>query len=108
MNRTELACYALIASAFILGALVLVHADRLADNAAYAEMVVHKDQYTVLSSQIDAAREVVYILDSRTERLNAYALNPTTKVVELLDSMDVAEQVAQVLKQVAGPGGRGK
>lgn len=109
MNRTELACYCLIASAFVLGGLVLIQADRIVpSNEAQAEMVVNKDNLTVLTTEVAPGREIVYILDNRSEQLLAYELDPNKKVVELRDKLDVADNMEKAEKAAGGGGARGR
>lgn len=109
MNRTELACYGLIASAFILGGLVLIQADRIIpSNEAYAEMVVNKDNLTLMTTEVAPNREMVYILDNRSEQLLAYELDPNKKTVELRAKLDVADNMEKATKAAGAGRGRGR
>lgn len=92
MNRFQLACYTMVATAFILTALVLLQASRLIDNRAHAEMVVNKDAVTMITAQFQGDSEMLYILDSRTGRLFAYMLNPNTRVIEPMAAMDISRE----------------
>lgn len=107
MKRTELACYALIASAFVLAAMLLVSASRFAENDAYAEMVVTKDGITMLSTQAPLGGvEFVYVLDSRNGRLLTYSLDPNKKIVSLMrgGAMDLVKEFETVFA-AGGAGG---
>ncbi len=84
MNRVQMACYCLLASAFILGALCLFQASQIADTRANAEMAVNKGFVTMLSTTYRTDAEIVYVLDSKSEMLAAYMLDPNKKVIELM------------------------
>jgi predicted methyltransferase len=84
MNRIQLACYGLLASAFILSSLCLFQASRIADNRAHAEMVVNKGFVTMVSTAYRTDSEIIYVLDSKSEMLAAYMLEPNKKVIELM------------------------
>lgn len=69
----------LLATAFLLVAIVLVQAGRLPGNAAYAEMGVAGDDFTLVtasSGRGDDADpyEILWIVDSRGEVLHVYEI----------------------------------
>jgi hypothetical protein len=84
MTRIQMACSCLLASAFVLGALVLVQGSRYVESQAHAAMVVNKDPLTLLSARATPDQEVVYVLDSKQERLLVYQVDPNRKTIELL------------------------
>lgn len=106
MTRTQMACYSLIASAFVLGALVLVQAGRHVETRAEAAMVINKDQLTLLSSKATTSSEVVYVLDSKQERLLVYALEPNRKQIELMPNgvLDLGKTFAEAAKAAPAKG----
>lgn len=67
------------ASAFIIGALVLLQASRLPMNPAYGEMGASSEGFTVLT--VDSGRgtredpmEMIYVIDSRSEIMMIYEI----------------------------------
>lgn len=108
MNRVQMACYSLLASAFILAALVFVQASRLADNRAHAEMTITKGTVTMLSTQSwQADTELVYVLDSRSGVLMCYTLEPNRKIIELLPGGALHVPTAFDLMVAQQPAGQG-
>ncbi len=109
MNRTQTATYSLMASAFILTALIFLQASRWIESRAYAEMVVNKDSITMISTRYQADTEIVYVLDSQRGRLMAYLLNPNRQTIELLQNgvMDLPREFGSVFRGAAGGGGGG-
>ena len=68
------------ASAFVIGALVILQAGRLPQPAAYAEMVGTDGDYTILTT--DAGRggdidpnEVLYVIDNRDQVIMVYQID---------------------------------
>jgi hypothetical protein len=104
MNRIQLACYALLASAFILGAMVIMKASVYVDNLAYGEMVVNRGTVTLLATALNNRNneELLYVLDSRNERLMAYGLDPTRNRLELLAVYNVAEDIQRGIADDGG------
>lgn len=89
MTRTQLACLCLVASAFMLGAMVLSElGDKLPQNEARAEMVVSKDSLTMLTTQYQADSELVYVLDNQQDLLLAYMINRNN--IELLGRLNLS------------------
>ena len=107
MSRTQLACYALIASACLLAGLAVIElADRF-EPAAEAEMVVNKDIFTILSDGgVQSGEEFVYLLDNKNERLLCYQSGNNNRI-ELYGTLDVSGAIQQALRAGGGGGGRG-
>ncbi|HWB20812.1 MAG TPA: hypothetical protein VG711_10955 [Phycisphaerales bacterium] len=65
------------ASAFIITALIILQAGRMAENPAYAEMAIDRGSYSLMTadsgrgSQLDPD-ELLYIIDSRDQVLLVY------------------------------------
>jgi hypothetical protein len=86
MQRTRIdgAAAVLWASAFMIGALVIVQAGRLPANRAYAEMAVEASDFSLLTTDAgrgeDAApNELLYVIDSRAETLLIYEIEDARK-----------------------------
>ncbi len=75
MTRTQLAGYALIASACVLTGLLLVQLGGLKANEARAEMVLNKDTVTMLTTSVQAGEEALFVMDSVNEALLIYTLD---------------------------------
>jgi len=105
MTRIQTACCCLAASAFVLAALVMVQASHFADNKAQAEMVVNKDTFTLMSAQFRTDSEIIYVLDSRNERLLAYLLDPNQRVIKLLPNgaLPLPRAFEQYVRAGTGP-----
>ena len=94
MNRIMIACYALIASAFVLAGLLTVQIADHVQSAAHAEMVVEKGDLTLLSTQGVNQDEYVYIMDHRSQKMIMYSQTPRGDIVPL-GFMDVGQEFAR-------------
>jgi len=96
MNRTQLACYGLIASAFVLAGLIVFQTPAALESAAEAGLVVQQDDVTLITAQMPAKgnSEVLYVLDTRSEQLMVYLLNGSKKSIEPIATMNVADAFA--------------
>jgi hypothetical protein len=85
MKRTELACYALIASAFALGGLLLVQlANRGGfEQQAQAEMAVSRNNITVLTAKTRNAEEALFVLENFSQRMLIFTVDLTKRRLEL-------------------------
>lgn len=114
MKNTEYACYVLIASAFVLGAVVLMQVNSRfeLENQAHAEMLIDRGLFTVLSTQgRNTTEEFIYVLDTRQSVLVCYYHNPSSNQLEVFGTMNIAEaiQLAQRKFGSAPPrGGSGR
>jgi hypothetical protein len=106
MKRTEVAFYSLLASALIIGALVMVKASQFTHSNAYAEMNVSKGSVSVLSTSINssAPEEMLFVLDSQNGTLLGYLVQPSRTRIELMATLDVASLIEQGLAQGAAGG----
>ena len=124
MTRIQLACIVLIASACVLAGLLAAtwanRPDRQADitdavastfeSSAYGQFVVSKGGLTILATQVDTDHDMIYVLDSRSQRLVAYLFDPNRKEIERLAGLDIGEVMARQTKsgsrRSSGGGGR--
>lgn len=79
MKRINTAAAVLWASAFVLGAMIIVQAGRLPINPAYGAMSSEKDGFTMVTAssgrgQDAAPYELLYVVDSRGEMLLVYEI----------------------------------
>ena len=77
MQRIWIARYCLLASAFVLGGLVLtaVHQRGGLEQSAHGDLVVAKDGLTLMTAQTRKDEEAVFVLDSVNEQLLIYTLD---------------------------------
>ena len=83
MNRIQTACYCLIASGVVLAGLLAVQvAQRTGPNEAHAEMVIARDQFTIMTAQTRDGEEGLFVLDNNTGSLLVYRLNISDRTLE--------------------------
>jgi hypothetical protein len=91
MGRTEVACYSLMASAFVLaGVWIAAAPDRLGP-AAEASLVVGKETVTLMTARTRPDEEALFVLDSLRGKLLIYRLDLGKKQLELSGSADLTQ-----------------
>lgn len=73
MKPIAIACYSLIASAFVLAGLLIVQLD--ARMEAQASMVIARDNFTVLTARTRNNEESLFVLDNAAQRLLIYRVD---------------------------------
>jgi hypothetical protein len=87
----------LVASAFVLAAMLIAVASQRYEPTAQAEMVVTKNVFTVLSATgVNANEEFLYMLDNKNARLLCYRHDARGRI-ELYGSLDVAGAIERGL-----------
>jgi hypothetical protein len=77
MNRIQLACFALLGSAFVLGGILI---SRLpAGQPAYAEEVVSRENITAMTAQTREDEESLFVIDNASQQLMIYRLDVNRK-----------------------------
>lgn len=72
-TRLNPAAAVLWASAFIVAALIIIQAGKLPENAAYADTIVSKNNYTLLTTGSGRGENhVLYVIDARDQVLMVY------------------------------------
>lgn len=108
MKPIELASYCLLASAFILGGLLLSRVQGALEQKAQADMVVSRENFTVMTARTRQNEEAVFVLNNITSRLLIYRMNVARNELELVANEDMARQFS--LPRGGGgtgrPGGR--
>ena len=89
MTRIETACYALLASAFVLGGLLLYSAGGIFEQKAQAEMVIAQQSFSLMTAQTREGEEALFVLDNSTGALIVYRLNVGRKRLELATAIDL-------------------
>ncbi|MCC7147011.1 MAG: hypothetical protein IT443_11250 [Phycisphaeraceae bacterium] len=93
MSRTTLACCCLIASAFVLAAMLLTNLHgRFSPwtSAARASMVASGDNYNFLSAMTRTDEDSLFVIDSREQRLIIYGISTKRDRIEPLLIRDLA------------------
>ena len=87
MNRIQLACYSLIASAFVLAALLMVqiqHRQLTIEQQADAAMVINRDTFTIMTAQTKDDEEALFVLDNLSQKLMVFKYDEKKKSVRIL------------------------
>ncbi|QQE12948.1 hypothetical protein JD969_05670 [Planctomycetota bacterium] len=92
MNRIQLACCALIASAFVLSGLLVLQLDKKFEfeNKANADMVNHQGNVTYLTARIRDNEDALFVLDGSQEKLAIFRTDTNRDTIELVQTQDVA------------------
>ena len=83
MTRTQLACYALIASACITGALLISQLPGI-NQEARAELLLNKDTLTMMTAQVRQGEDALFVIDSVNEKLLIYTTDIGQKKLEMV------------------------
>ena len=95
MTRIEVACYALLASAFVLAATLLVSLDARWEAEARASLVIARDNFTLLTAKTREVEEALFVLDNANQRLLIYRLDLGRKQLQLARASDVTQLFQQ-------------
>lgn len=90
MKPIELACYCLLASAFMLGGLMVVHLAGRMEQQAQAEMVIKADAFTAMTARTKSDEESLIVLNNINSRLLVYRLDVSRKELRLVANEDIA------------------
>jgi len=74
MKNTQLACYALLASAFILGGLLVFSISGQLESEADARMVISRDAFTLMTAKTRDQEEALWVLDNRAAVVLIYRM----------------------------------
>ncbi len=106
MNRTTLACYSLLASAFVLAAMVFM---QLQDKSILAEanaaMVVNDAPVSAMTLRARDNDEVLCILENTSQRLLIYNTDVARKQLRLVQNINLAQYFGRI-NATGGGGGR--
>jgi len=72
MNATRIACYALIASAFVLGGLLIARVGDLTAQPAHANMILAEDNLIAMTARISNNEEALFVFDTGRGRMVVY------------------------------------
>lgn len=105
MNRTTLACYALLASAFVLSALLFIQMQNKSIlSQANAAMVVNNDPVSAMTLRARNDDEVLCVLENTSQRLLIYRPDVNRKQLRLVQSIDLGDYFRNVTPTGGGGG----
>lgn len=108
MKRMEVACWSLIASAFVLSGILCVMMDGRALNRAEASQVISRDSYTLLTAKTRNNEEALFVLENTTQRLLVYTLDVGKGRIDLAADVFVPDMFnAAGIAPAGGGGSRG-
>ncbi len=93
MTRTQMASYCLLASAFILGAMLVVKASQFVNNPVMANTSATKGTIAQVTAEATSKRNVLVVLNSTNNRLLAYETDNNRREIKLIASLDISRVV---------------
>ena len=97
MTRIQMACYGLMGSAFVIGALLVVQMEnKHVLSTAQADQVVFKNNITAMTARTAQSEEGLFILDNASQRLLIYqtTLRGNAGEVNLVESIPLNQMFA--------------
>ena len=96
MNRIQTACFCLLASAFVLSAILIVRIDdQAAPNAAHADQVISQPAFTMMTARTrgdqNDGEESLFILDNTSGVLVVYAPDVGNKQLKPIQGIKMSE-----------------
>jgi hypothetical protein len=103
MKRFDFACYSLLASAFVLAAIVLVQLQsRSVLPTANAEMVLNRGNLTLMTAQTRPNEESVFVLENSTSTLLVYKIDVNRKRIDLARKQELSGWLRAAQGQTGG------
>jgi hypothetical protein len=104
MTAIQKACYCLTASAFVLGALLVLNLQGRFASSAQAEMVQYREPLTILTTTTMPGQESLFILDNTGQTLLVYNLDAGKHRMSKAGAVDLAALFGNA-PSGGGPGG---
>lgn len=104
MTRIQVACCALLASAFVLAGLLAVSLSGRTESTAQAGLVLNKDSFTLLTAHTRPDEEALFVIDSLNEKLLVYRVDIARNRIELSSVTDLRQMFAGAAGGGAGAG----
>lgn len=92
MNRTQTACYALIASAFILAGLLIFQLGTQHQNQANAGMVITEGSFSLMTARTRSNEESLFVLENNSATLLVYRVELSKEQMTLVGFLNVARE----------------
>ena len=87
-NTQNITITLLLASAAILASMLLA---TYGPSVAKADSSIRQGDYIYATGAYSNSKDLLYVLNRRTSRLNVYAVNPKTDSVDIVENVDVAK-----------------
>lgn len=91
MTNIQLACYSLIASAFILAGMLVFAVSGQLEQRADAAMVIAEGSFSLMTAQTKSGEESLMVLDNVSGVLMVYRLELSKRELEFVDGISVAQ-----------------
>lgn len=101
MNRIQLACYGLTASAFVLAGLLLSALPAHMEPSAEAALVVSRDNITAMTARTRDKEEALFVIENNSQRLLIFTLDIGKRRLERAHAQDLT----QIFRSSAPAGG---
>jgi hypothetical protein len=97
MNRTTLACYSLLASAFVLAAMLFIQLqNKSLVSEANASMVVNDSPVSAMTLRARNDDEVLCVLENTSQRLLIYNTDISRKQLRLVQNINLATYFGRI------------
>ncbi|HAI14123.1 MAG TPA: hypothetical protein DCM28_20625 [Phycisphaerales bacterium] len=107
MNRSTLACYALLASAFVLSAILFVQMQSKSIlSEANASMVVNDAPVSAMTLRARNNDEVLCVLENNSQRLLIYNTDVARKQLRIVQNIDLGQYFRNLTPSGGGNSGR--
>lgn len=83
MSRIQLACYSLIASAFLLAGLLVVQVGDRLETPAEGAMVINQQNFTLMTARTRSNEEALFVMDDNSGQLMVYKTEVARDRIEL-------------------------
>ena len=94
MNNIQMACYALIASAFVLAGLLVYNLG--GQNQAQAGMVISEGVFSIMTAQTRENEESLFVLENNSATLLVYRLELRKQQLTLVGALPIGPRFANI------------
>ena len=109
IKRYEVACFSLLASAFVLAGLLMIQLQNHAVlSSAQAEMVLNRGNITLMTAQTRPNEEAVFVLENTTAKLLVYRVDSVRKRIDLVRNTDLKPWLRAAAAATPATGGAGR
>lgn len=89
MNGIQVACWSLVASAFLLGGILVAELGSLQGDQAKANMVIDRNNFALMTAKTAPGAESLFVLDNMHGELLIYNMNLQNKRLDLAGSVNL-------------------
>ncbi|WP_432797737.1 hypothetical protein [Poriferisphaera sp. WC338] len=91
MKRIQIASYVLLASAFVMAALLVSTLDKdiAINSTAEAQYLISRDNFTLMTADIRSGEQGLFVLDNTKGKLLVYRTDVSRKQMVLADQLDL-------------------